>query len=386
MTDTLVDPPPPPTVRDEDALRANAPLPPPKRRVPLRLLIALAILLAAAATALSVYFFIVRYEPVARRHIPGNANIVMRVEASEVVLFAPVRKHLWPIAFEQSFEGSTSQAAKPQGPSRAQRIKDATGMSLATDVREIVLASVDATSWVMLLGGRIPRDRFVDGIETLAREEGWSGWHREGPLLVGPPPSRVVIGQAEDGTIAVGTDTDVVTAALPATDEWTRMGLPEQGAVTFAATSDAWSGAIGVATAALPGVGASAGSALRRVDSVVGRVTLGSSPTLTVRVHPSAGQDAAALASDVERVLASMRVLLLLVPDVAGEKEAIASTKVAPEGDSVLVTTPWPLDGLDRACARLATWIRGLQAEAPSPSPGHAPSAAPAPAQPSSRP
>lgn len=359
MTDTLVEPPPPPTVRDDALARGAHPRATNKRRVIAIALAAPVILLGLVASAL--YLFLWRYEPVARRHIPGNANIVARVEIADVVIFGPVRRHLWPLFFEQASSGAPSPSKGP-GPSRAERIREATGVNLAADVREVIIASVDATSWVVLLGGRIAKGRFVAGAERITREDGFVGWRMDGPLLVGPPGARFVLGQADDGTIALGTDKDIVTAALPATDEWQHMGLPLKGAVTFVATNDAWRGALGRTGSMLP-----ATESMRSVERVTGQVTLGSSPSLDVHLYPPAGQDPAPLAGDIERSLAALRLLLLLAPDVAGEKEALASTKVTPSASEVVVTSLLSYDGLDRACQRLAAWIRP-SSSLPSPS------------------
>lgn len=374
MTDTLVDPPPsptepppPPTVRDDELPRPAAP-----RKAVKRLVIVISVLapfVVLGAIAATFYFVFWKYEPLARRHVPGNANIVVRIEAADVALFGPVRKHFGPMLFDAPKD---EPASKKGGVSRADRIKKATGVNFATDVREVLVASVDATSWVVLLGGKIAKGRFVDGIESMMREDG-AGWSRDGGLLLGPPGTRAVLAQAEDGTIVVGTDTDVVRAALPATDEWTRLGLPASGAVAFAVTSDAWSGVLSAAGSILPSTGS-----IRSVERVTGQIALGSSPTLNVRVHPKSGQDTAALAGDIERALAALRVVLLLAPDIAGEKEALAATKVEPAGTDVLLTTLWPYDGLDRGCERLATLLRPSLTSAPAASAASAAPATPA--------
>lgn len=346
MTDTLVEPPPPPTVRDDA-------LPRPKvRPVSRRAVIAAAVLsplIFLGAIFAIVYVFIWRYEPVARAHVPGNANVVVRVEASEIALFRPVRERVGPLLFERAARDDAGSApAAKAAPSRAQRIKDATGVNIATDIREIVVASVDGVSWVALLGGRIAKGRFVDGMERVLREEGWAGWRREGSILVGPKGQGAAIGQADDGTIALGSDVDVVSASLPATDEWKRMGLPIEGAVTFVATKDAWSGLLRMIPPAAP-----LPASVRSVERVSGHLSLGSAPALSVRVSPAASDGAGPLAADIERTFAALRILLLLAPDVAGEKGALAAAKVAASGGDVLVTTEWPYEGLDRAVQQI---------------------------------
>lgn len=375
MSDTLVDPPPPPTLRDE-ALAKPAPAPSRSRKRGCLIGVVLAALLTVGGAGLLLYVFIFHYEPLAQRHVPGNANLVARVSATDIAFFGPVRKHLWPLLFEQAFaKGGEPPRDKSAAKSRAQRIREATGVNLATDVREIIVASLDANSWVVILGGRIDEGGFVDGIEKLSREEGWQGFRREGPLLLGP---AMVIGQADDGTIVVGTDTDIVTASLPSTDEHRALGLPADGAIAFAVTEAAWSGAATTIQRSVPG-----GVSLGRVARASGRVTLGGSPLIDIRIEPASGQDPAPIAADLERAIVALRMLLLLTPDVAGEKEAVAGARVASQAGYVSLQIPWPLDGLDRACQRLAEQIRASldagTAPAPSALPSTAPSAPPAP-------
>ena len=81
VADTLPDQPPPPTLRDP--VRAAS-----TRR---RVAVACSILVAVVAVgAVAFYLFFWRYEAVARLHVPGNANLVVRLEAADVALFGPV--------------------------------------------------------------------------------------------------------------------------------------------------------------------------------------------------------------------------------------------------------------------------------------------------------
>ncbi|WP_437502635.1 hypothetical protein [Sorangium sp. So ce1099] len=370
MPDTLIEEEPiRPTVTDDPATPAPAPggdpaearpgergageRPPPPRpgrpRAAACLLAALALLALLAGAALGVYFFFWRYEPTARRHIPGDANIVIRLETAELALFGPVRQHLLPLLDESASDASRA--------SRKARLEAATGLDFPSDLREIVIASTDATSWVALAGGRIPKDRFVAGMEKVARDEGWDGWRREGDLLIVGTRPRAVIGQADDGTIVLGTDVEIVNAALPASDEWQRLDLPEQGPVTFALTSAAWSGAAGVVSAVLP----RAGALFRRVDHASGALTLGAEPALAMRLAPVSGEAAAALAADTQALLGSLKLALAVLPDVAGARAALEGAQALAQGDQVELQTRWPYEGLDRACADLAQRARAAR-------------------------
>jgi hypothetical protein len=297
---------------------------------------------ALVAAGLGLYFFFWRYEPVARRHIPGGANVAFRLDAADIALFGPVRKHLWPLLDDAS-----------SGKRRSARIKDATGVNPATDLREILVASTDAASWVVLLGGRIEPGRFVPGLERVAREEGWAGWQRQNELLVGP--GGVTVGQAEDGTVVIGTDTPVVRASLTPSDEWRRLGLPDKGAFTFVVTRDAWDGVGKSIGGMLPRGGR---GLFLRAGRASGAMALGQAPELAMRLQPVAGETAAALAGDVETVLGDLKLVTLLLPDLFGEKRALQSAQVKAAPDAVEIRAPWPLDGLDRACERLARLLR----------------------------
>ncbi|WP_437294652.1 hypothetical protein [Sorangium sp. So ce426] len=366
MPDTLIEEPIRPTVTDDlaapapapegDAAPADARPAPPGEAAPQRpgrprgaacLVAAIALAALLAGAALGVYFLFWRYVPTARQHIPGDANIVVRLETADLALFGPVRQHFLPLLDDA-----------PRTASRKARIEAATGLDFPSDLREIVVASTDAASWVALAGGRISKGRFVAGMEKVARDEGWTGVRREGELLlVGP---RAVLGQADDGTIVLGTDVEIVKAALPASpdaDEWRRLDLPEQGAVTFALTSAAWSGAATAVSGVLP----RAGALFRRIDHASGALTLGAEPALSMLLAPASGEAAAALVPDTQALLGSLKLALALLPDIAGARAALDGSQALAQGDRVEIRTKWPHEGLDRACAELAHRARAAR-------------------------
>jgi len=57
--------------------------------------------------------------------------------------------------------------------------------------------------------------------------------------------------------------------------------------------------------------------------------------------------------------VSELRLLTLLLPDVAGEKAALGGARITANGDRVAVTAPWPYEGLDRACRRLGQLLGG---------------------------
>lgn len=335
-------------------LAAPRPPMPRSRKIAIALSILAAILLVAGV---AVYLFVVRYEPLARRHIPGNANLVARFELADLALFGPVREHLVPLLFE----GAPSDGSK--GKTRADHIRAATGVNLATDLRELIVASVEGSTFVAILSGKIPRGRFVKGLAAVAKEEAWPGaWRVSGELLVGP--NDVTIGQADDGSILLGTNEAIVVAALPASDDFTRLALPDHGASSFAVTHEAWSGAAGAAVVAHASV-------LRKIERASGTFTLGKSPEITMKIEPSEANPAPALAGEIDQLLAEMRIVALLLPDSIGEKGALQAARVTAKEGRVIVTAPWSYEAIDGGCARLAGLIRAGLGAGPESLPRH---------------
>lgn len=312
--------------------RAPAP-PPPKGNV---LAIALSVIAAIVAVAgVAIYLFVIHYNPIARRHVPGNAVVAARAELADLLLFGPVRDHLWP-------------ALVGKGSSRVKKIATATGVDLASDVREVVVASTDAKSWVVIFGGKLERGRFLKGFSKVLADEGKPGSTIDGDVLV--TPSGAVIAQSDDGALILGTDKAIVRAALPSSDEYKKLDLPIKGAVSFAVTKRAWAGAS-------RSIVITHASALDQVERAKGRFDLGRSPLLTMEIEPAQGVTPKALAADLEAAIAELRIVTLVVPEMAGEKRALGAATIKVDGDRVVLTAPWPYDALDGACKRLATQL-----------------------------
>jgi hypothetical protein len=317
-------------------------MPPPKRPPSVVKIIALAgtlLVVVAALAALAVYFAFFRYTPEVRRHVPGNAHLVVRAELSDIVLFKPVRKHLWPLLDRKRTSGKTSFR---------EVISKETGVDIATDVREVLVASTGGTSWVALLGGKIERGRVVAGLGRVAKAEGWKGCKVAGDLFLGPNGGAV--GQADDGTIVIGSDAAIVKAALPASDVAKKLALPEEGAVTFSVTHQAWA-SVSSELASLHA------TSVTKIDRAHGSITLGDAPVIAVRLEPMAGTKPAALAKDISSGFDTLRAAAAATPDVAGEKEALRTVTVTASGTGVDVRMPWPIEGLDKACALLASTL-----------------------------
>lgn len=322
---------------------AAAPRPRSRARTVFAILFAVIGVLAIAGVTIG-YFAFFRYAPLADRHIPGASNLVIRADVRAIGTFAPVRKHLWPVLFERP-------SLKVQGKTLADRVGDATGIRPSIDAREVIVASVDSRSWVALVGGNFEPGAFVPGLEKVLRDEGLAGWQVNGDLLVGP--GGIAVAQADDGTLIFGTEAEIVTSALPASEEHRRVDLPKEAALAFAVSKEAWEELSRTTAAFDPG------GALRRIRHVRGSLSLGDEPAVDLGIEPKDGEAADALGKDVEQLLSLARLGLVAVPDQMGEKTALSSAKVTVEAGLVRVRGPWPLEGLDRGCEKLASKIAG---------------------------
>jgi hypothetical protein len=188
------------------------------------------------------------------------------------------------------------------------------------------------------------------------------GWRREGEVLVhllGP-----AIAQADDGTLVAGTSASIVRAALAEGPSDARVPLPVEGAVSFRANRELWSGVARLLPSSLPGL-----STLSQIEDASGSFTLADQPLVRLSLTPRAGVQPTALKGEIEQLLTAARVLLLLTSDdLGGAKEALGSTTVEAANGTVELSAPWPIEPLDRAVERLAHRLRGTEPPGTAPS------------------
>jgi hypothetical protein len=304
---------------------------PPRRRGAVLVAAFVTVALALAGGSVALFWFVFRYTPTAHLHVPRNAAFVLRAELAELALFGPVRNELQRA---RSDEASAKRRAE---------IEAATGVSV-TDLREALVATPDGVSWVVLLGGRIARGRVVTGLAKVLNQQEQGKFaitEGEPALLTG---KGVVVGQADDGTIVVGSNESIVRAALePSTEPVDGLRLPPNRALGFAVSSLGLEGAVGKALF-VPGI-----TVLRRVARADGDLSLGDKPTLEVRLHVASGEDPMAVGRDVESVLASARLMSMMMPDTGGARTALQQAKLKVEGRQVHIAAPWAPADIERA-------------------------------------
>ncbi len=208
-----------------------SPNPPKKRGNGCAALFALVVLALAAGA----YFYATRVlfpRPTAQRHVPLGAHFLARCDFVELATSQPVRERILPVLVSKELDAEDAHA-KVAHATLADDLAEKTGIRLPDDARELVAASVDGRRWVIALGGSFARGRFVGGLEALLRERGYSGWSRDGELLV--HSMGLASGQADDGTLLFATHRDTALAALPARgdDDAAPLPVPTKGALAF---------------------------------------------------------------------------------------------------------------------------------------------------------
>lgn len=322
----------------------------PKRGGLRKLALALALIaLVLGAAGAFLYVRFVRPPARAHLHLPRGTAVGVRFDAVELISWRPVRERLLPVLREAKSETDAA------GASLFTRLAEVSGVRLPEHVREVVVGSVDGSQWMMAIGGTLEPGRFVDGLETVLRERGTTGFVREGDVLV-HSASGLAVGQAEDGTLVLGTTKSLVLAALPEhePEEYLSSLLRDSHVpVTFVLNAAATKGATAQLPAAFDGL-----SALSQIEQMDGLFRLGDTPSVELELRPR-GVSAVDLARSLETQVGVVKLALFLLPsDLGGAKRALQDAKLEAAGDRVKVHAPWPYQALDDGVAALADGLR----------------------------
>lgn len=319
----------------------------PRGGVPARVL---AVWSAVAAALLLVGGFIayrelLHYDRHAIAHVPRGAELALRLDLEQVVLFEPVRRHLLPLIDRAPLTG-----APPEHGSRSRlvRLREQAGLNLAFDLREIVFAREPGGGWVLALGGMFGTDTVLDGIERVLKAEPGMRLRRDGGVLI-LSGAGLALAQAEDGVLLIASDTTLLARSLPAGRAHEALALGSGGA-----------GALGALSSWLeprnPGV-SSGGSPVTRCRV---RIDLDDPLTLTAWVETAGPSDVAAAQRQVAAWLGipSGSQDFAPHPDWAGERALLARASFSAESaTSVRVSTTWQRAQLDQAARSLSAWL-----------------------------
>jgi hypothetical protein len=299
------------------------------------------LLFASVAGPLAFYFFVWRYRPTAPQHIPHGSTVVVRFDGRELYLYEPFRTHVM---------GALEDA--PGLDSHVERIKSRTGINLREDVREIVFATTTGQSFVVLLGGKLGKlraeqDRFPQGVYAVLAEKGLPGFAMAGDVMTGP---GFRLAQADDDTVIIGTDDEIVRAALEPSDTWKSLGLASSGAMSFVIDTPALARAAETAPSR-------AAAALGKTQRASGYLRLDKAK-LYVELLPTEGFGSEALGQSVDAALDEARLMSLLLPDAYGAKGLLASARTKPRPETLMIEADWPREGIDDAMKQLGAALK----------------------------
>jgi hypothetical protein len=306
--------------------------------------------LAAAliATAVIAYRHFLHYERRAIEHVPPGAELGLRVDLENVVLFEPVRKNL--LALVDRVPLAAGEPAADTTP-RRERLR-AAGLNLGFELRELVVARMPGGGWVLALGGLFASRPVLDDIARVLEDEPGVHLRSEPPLLIAEP-SGVVFARADDGVLLVGSGSEVTVRALPPSQGHEELGLDRRGAASFAALRS-WFEALDPEPLRLA-----------PIERVLARLDIADPLKLDVRIEQGRLPGSAVEGESFRRALLewlgdSPEDSLVPRADWGGERAVFARGRWSRSpGDVTTLTSFWEASELDRAARSVAAWLEG---------------------------
>lgn len=304
-----------------------------------------ALALVVLGTFVIGYWVLVRYERKVARHLPEDLIAALRIDVEQVVLYEPIRKHVFPVLDGVSrMEGASSAEG---GKGRLARFRELSGVNLGMDLREVAVG-IDASGWVLLVGGLFPDAGLVGDIAQLLRETAPATacetlddeLHCSGGLTVA---------QALDGVLVVGSNAALVKAALPANDS--PDARKQTGELSLVASVPRL-----FENRALAAMSYMLGASwLAKVQRIAGTVRLGDPLRVELALEglaPTAINDVQASLQRVQQLAADTPG-----PDWAGERALLAQARVEQQGGRPVIVAPWEKNDVERAAAALGNWL-----------------------------
>jgi hypothetical protein len=305
-----------------------------------------AVALALAAVVYVSYRQLIHYERRAIEHVPPGAELGLRIDLEQLVLFEPVRRHLLALVDRVPWTGGAAPAGSVVP--RLQRLREQAGLNLGLDLREIVFARMPDGSWVLGLGGIFGSRPLLPGIERVLREEPDVHLREEQSMII-LLPSGTTFAQADDGVLLVGSSAAVIGRALRASQGHAALGLDPQGAAAFAVLPS-WFETLG------PGH-ARASRSVPWLRSTA-RLEFGDPLELTVRIEHPPSSDPESMREVLEGWFGERTEPFVPRADWGGERAVLARAHFVETSDSLTtVSSTWQRSELEQAARSLAAWL-----------------------------
>jgi hypothetical protein len=315
------------------------------------------IVLLASAGAWVAYRRLIHYERRAALHLPAGTDFAGRVDVERIVLFEPVRRYLLPLINELPLPAGQPGGSHALGaPDRLTRLREAAGLNLGLDLREIAFASAGGTgAWALVFGGLFPDRGLVPAIERVLRDEGSPALRRQGDVLVFQPWGAA-LSQAADGVLILADTPETLASALSESTRLDDLGLPREGAAGMAVSMTRLLDALrGAAQGPSPDwVGG--------VQRLVATASIGQDLQVQVSAQIAPSQSPASVAAAFEGWRQSLPAIAGSAnssADWAEEWGLLARARPLPPADNnvVIFDTYWHRPELDRAARNLASWL-----------------------------
>ncbi len=312
--------------------------------------LALLVIVGLAVSGLwFAYAKLVGYERRVALHMPPGARLAVRVDLEQVVLFEPVRRHVFPVV---SRELTGSEGLR--------EFEAATGIELSSELRELMFVQpASGAGWFFAAGGLFPNEGVVEGLGDLLNQRGVTGCSVERARL-SCENQGFFAQQADDGVLMIASEPALIAAAERPNSEHERLGLELDDAAGFG-IDGSWLrqlgrlGSLPVVNSVVPGL-----EPLSQVQSASGHVDLGTESVLTVTLRPTPDTDLHPLVPAVKNMLEGLSKLMALTAhqDLAGERTMLTTARVLPGPDgTVAIVSVWQRQDIDRAARSLADWL-----------------------------
>jgi hypothetical protein len=282
------------------------------------------------------YWRFVHYERRALNHVPPDALFAIRLDLQQVVLFEPVRRHLFPLLDEL-----------PWGPGGMAQVRELSGVNLSMDLREIVFAVRPGGGWVLAAAGLMDAARLEQAVASVlnASVPGICGPHSNGHRC-----GFFSLVTTEDNTLLLGSDEPSIESARAESIHYESLQMNKHAAVSwglkFQGSSELpiWAGLEPLLS--------------NGVARLNGEIEL--SDPLGVVLRLPAEPTQATAGAGAGAVLEGLRATARELPESSrGELLALLSqATVTTEGNTAAVRSTWSRESMTEAIERLAVWIR----------------------------
>lgn len=284
------------------------------------------------------YWFLVRYEPKAVIHVPETAVAALRVDVEQVVLYEPIRKHLFPV-----LDGGESGE-------RLERFEALSGVNLGMDLREIVVAVQPDGELTVAIGGLFPVAGLVQALYQISLEGNGEKCQLEGTRL---RCGSGLVQQANDGTLIIATSELSLQAATREGDWAVRNGLPKAPLAAVVTT-------VGIEKLKTTPTNAILARFdwLRDVERLTALTDLGDPLRLELGFDGLAPERA----SEVRDAVALVQAVAGQNPgaDVAGEREILSELNVDIAAGRPVARSTWSRQDVGRAVRALADSVAAV--------------------------